>query len=180
MKYLYFVIIVIFIVSCKKPTDEYFYMMTKFERSWNIYHIHDSVTFRNNNGNIVKYYVRNIDRKMIPQKFYSDELGRDYTKEYESIKITFVRDNYADCMILELTKGYGFYKDFLLFFIYDSDADCLSAFNLNNLDTISIGNVFYTGVSTCTCSQISKCYYQKQKGFLRIENINGEILERAD
>lgn len=180
----------VLLFSCKKHVDPPIaYRLTAEDLTWNIYHVGDTIKFFSNHGNSKQYYIEYMD----PHISYPMVLGSE-GYSYESIGIGFRRaDSLFDnnFFAMGLCRGYPSYGDHFVIMAYWFDDLHLPVQFILPLtplvDTLTINNTLYHNILTYNNkfndsipSTAKKIYYQKQKGWLRIELNSGEIFDRIN
>jgi hypothetical protein len=179
-----------FLFSCKKKEEpKKVYRLTPEDISWNIYHMSDTIKLLSNHNHYRAYCVDFIIQDINNPNEY------DSWDSYESIGIGFQRldsifeNNHFS---MEIARGYPGDPDkgLLIFIFWHDDLLLPSIMDFEEfvaLDTLKINNVVYNNVlkytnyrNTDSISAAKHLYYQKQKGWLRIELNSGEIYNRIN
>ena len=193
MKYLPILILILiqgFLFSCKKKEEpKKVYRLTPEDLTWNIYHVGDTIKFFSNHNKSRIYCVDYINQSITNP----DE--NDDWESYEGLGIRFQR---IDSIFMNNFFGMSFYrgypgdinKGFLILIQWKDDLLLPWLFSLPismASDTLTVNNINYSNVirftnpvnmdSTYAAKNI---YYQKQKGWLRIEINSGEIWDRIN
>jgi len=188
----YFLLVIIaigiFFVSCKKQEEPpKKYRLTPEDLTWNIYHVGDTIKFLSNLSHYRSYCVEYINR-------YIENPGEnDQWYSYEGISIKFNRadsgqtDHY---FIMDFNRGYPSTSTFnVMIWLEDGlGMNYLSSLPSEpNVDTLTVNDSMYYNVyedknmSSNTADTVAKgLYYNKQKGWLRIELYSGEKLDRIN
>ena len=191
MKYLPILILILiqgFLFSCKKKDEPKIeYRLTPEDLSWNIYHEGDTIKFKSNLNHKLEYFVEYINQ------FISYPIPDSYPS-YESIGIRFRR---ADSIFENNRFSMGLYRGYpgtgncfqIMLFWHDNlllPEQAIMPLD-PKLDTLTVSGTLYVNILVMDNNinqniqtAAKKIYYQKQKGWLRIELNSGEIYDRIN
>jgi len=170
--------------SCKKKTDSNIYL-TDDDLAWQIYHLGDTLKFLSNQNHHRTYVVNRINHQMLNW----DWVGYEDIK-HEDIEVLIQRvDSTYDDNIFLMEFCRGIQPDRLQFIIlitpvYELPVSMYDIIGQSiTIDTLTINNVLYHNALLYDMNEqhLPACvYYHKQKGWLRLVTLSGEIWDRVN
>jgi hypothetical protein len=181
------IISLVFLLSCRNKIETHpDHLLNDDDKSWNIYHVGDTLKFRSNYNHKRNYRVTEVKQGMGDNP--------DDNLKYEYILILASR---IDTTITGITTGIEmtFARDQntsqpgLVILCWVDEYLSSSPFNLlksHIIDTLKINNFIYNNVlkniggDSIVNGYANKVYYVEEKGWLRFESNSGEKWDRIN